>query len=293
MGMKDYPDLQVIAVPYDSGHRSFRMGTGPEHLLDHGLAEALQSRQRGLDFSIIRPVSDPPVEVAAAFEFDTLVSQEVHKTLSEGVFPLTLSGNCNTAVGTIAGAIAGADSQGLGIVWFDGHADFQTPETTTTGFSDDQGLAIVTGHCWQAMSAMVPGFVPVAEEHVVLAGTSEIEPAEEARLGDSGVRLVDANVLREEGLDVLAVTLDALRDKVGRVYLHLDLDVLDPSKVGRANEFAPDGGLSAEELSTALSMVREHFIIAAAGIASYDVAFDADGRVLSTAISCVEEITSP
>lgn len=270
--MKSHSDLRVIAVPYDSGHRGFRMGTGPEHLLDNGLAKALRSRHRGLDFTIISPDSDPPVEVAAAFELDALVSQEVHKSVSRSEAALVLSGNCNTAVGTIAGA----GTQGLGIVWFDGHADFQTPQTTTTGFTDGMGLSIATGHCWQAMAANVPGFVPVAEERVVLAGTSEIEPAEKARLDASKVNLVDADVLREDGLDALAMALDKLRDEVGRVYVHLDLDVLDPAKVGRANEFAPEGGLSAEELSTALSMVRERFMTAAAGVASYDAAFDAD-----------------
>lgn len=286
--MKNHSDLRIIAIPYDSGHRGFRMGTGPEHLLDNGLAEALRSRQRGLDFTIVRPDSDPPVEVAAAFELDVLVAREVHRSVSRGEIALVLSGNCNTAVGTIAGA----GPEGLGIVWFDGHADFQTPETTTTGFSDDQGLSIAIGHCWKAMSAGVPGFVPVAEEHVVLVGSSEIEPAEKARLDASKVNLVDSDVLREDGLDALAVTLEELRVEVGRVYVHLDLDVLDPAKVGWANEFAPEGGLSAEELSAALSMVRERFVTTAAGIASYDAAFDAGGQILSVAIPCIEEITS-
>ena len=75
--------------------------------------------------------------------------------------------------------------------------------------------------------------------------------------------------------------------------MHLDLDVLDPEKVGKANEFAPAGGLSAEDLKTALGVVRERFAVAAAGIASYDPAFDADGRVLAVALACARMLTAP
>ena len=64
------------------------------------------------------------------------------------------------------------------------------------------------------------------------------------------------------------------------------------SSGGRANEFAPEGGLTAEELQTALGMVRERFSIAAAGIASYDPSFDADGRVLAAALGCARILTA-
>ena len=63
--------------------------------------------------------------------------------------------------------------------------------------------------------------------------------------------------------------------------------------MGKANEFAPESGLTAEELKTALGMVRERFSVAAAGIASYDPAFDAQGNVLGAALTCVEILTRP
>ncbi len=91
----------------------------------------------------------------------------------------------------------------------------------------------------------------------------------------------------------LADALDRLSTGVGRVYVHLDLDVLDPTRVGKANEFAPEGGLGAEELLAALGMVSGRFDVVAVGIVSYDPSFDADGRVLNAALACVEALTSP
>jgi arginase len=128
------------------------------------------------------------------------------------------------------------------VVWFDAHADFNTAETTTSGFTDGMGLAVAVGHCWQKMAEGVPGFSPVAEEDVLLAGVRDAQPAEEDRLAASRVTVVGADRIGREGLRVLAAALDGLRLRAGRVYVHLDLDVLDPAKAGRANEFAPEGG---------------------------------------------------
>jgi arginase len=282
------PNILILAVPYDSGHRGLRMGGGPEHLLDNGLLEALETRGRTVRSELVHAEGNLPTEVATAFELDRLVSRKVRTAVSGGEFPLVLSGNCNTSVGTLAGV----GSEGLGVVWFDAHADFNTPETTTTGFSDGMGVAVAVGHCWKAMAAGVPSFSPVLEENVLLVGTRDVDPAERERLEASEVGLVGTVRIGREGLRTLAVALDALRSRVGRVYVHLDLDVLDAGKVGKANEFASEGGLSAEELEDALGMVRERFAVAACGVASYDPAFDADGRILRAAYESARTLTS-
>ena len=68
--------------------------------------------------------------------------------------PVVLSGDCTTSLGVLAGLQrAGRDP---GVVWFDAHADFNTPDTTTTGFTDGMGLAIAVGHCWKAWSKACP-----------------------------------------------------------------------------------------------------------------------------------------
>src|SRR5918998_1433726 len=206
-----HPDVSVVVVPYDSGHRGLRMGAGPEHLVEGGLAEALRTGSRGASFATVRPEGDPPAEVATAFELHGLVSERVRGALAEGRFPLVLSGNCNASVGTISGAGA----EGLGIVWFDAHADFNTPETTTTGFTDGMGLAIAVGHCWRKMAEGVPGFSPVAEENVVLAGVREVEPSEQRRLAASNIAVTSADLVEEEGLGSLAKALDGLRMRSG------------------------------------------------------------------------------
>jgi arginase len=75
--------------------------------------------------------------------------------------------------------------------------------------------------------------------------------------------------------------------------VHLDLDVLDPASVARANQFAPESGMGAEALLAALVMVRERFVVAASGIASYDPAFDPHERILGVALACAGLLAAP
>jgi arginase len=288
--MAGYPDIRIIAVPYDSGHPSLRMGAGPEHLLDNGLGEALRSEGRVLSVTTVRHEREPAAEVATAFELHGLVSGQVRRALADGEVPLVLSGNCNTSVGTLSGA----GPEDLGVVWFDAHGEFNTSETTTTGFIDGMGLAIAVRHCWKAMTKGMPGFSAVPEENVVMAGVREVDPAEQGRLDASGITVVGADVIEKQGLRrALATALDDLKTRVGRVYVHVDLDVLDAGKVGKANEFAVKGGPDAEELQAALGMVRERFEVAAVGIASFDPAFDANERILRVAIASARVLTHP
>jgi hypothetical protein len=71
---------------------------------------------------------------------------------------------------------------------------------------------------------------------------------------------------------------------LGKVYVHVDLDVLDAEKVGKANEFATEGGPNTEELQAALGMVPKRFAVAVAGMASYHPAF-ASARSLTNPTS--------
>jgi arginase len=143
------------------------------------------------------------------------------------------------------------------------------------------------------MAKGVPGFAPVPEKNVVMAWVRELDGAEQERLDASEVAVVGASLIEKQSLQALGVALDDLSARVGRVYVHVDLDVLDAEKVGKANEFAAEGGPNEEELQAALGMVWERFEVAAAGMASYDPAFDANGRVLRAAIASASSLTNP
>ncbi|MBA3389460.1 MAG: arginase family protein, partial [Rubrobacter sp.] len=99
--------------------------------------------------------------------------------------------------------------------------------------------------------------------------------------------------IRRKGLsETFGAAIEALRARVERVYVHLDLDVLDPDEADPANEFAVLGGLTLEELEEAINMIHKRFNVAAAGFASYDPTFDAEGVVLRAALACAKKLTA-
>jgi arginase len=204
----------------------------------------LAATGREVRSEILEVTSPFRAEIATAFELFGMLAKRVHETTAKGSLPLVLSGNCNSTVGVIAGLAGASPKEEVGLIWFDGHADFNTPETTTSRFLDGMGLATVVAHCWAQMARAVPGFRPVPEENVVLIGSRGATQIEKERLWASEATVVEEQSVRALGAGgALGIALDAMAGRVRRIHLHLDLDVLDPEAVNPANEFAPEGGL--------------------------------------------------
>src|SRR6266566_1644129 len=186
-------EIQLLAVPYDSGNRGARMGAGPEALLDAGISEALRKDGHQVHVKIAElPADSWHAEIQTGFELMRMLSAAVRDARDSNRLPIVLAGNCNTAVGTVAGL--GADS--TGVVWFDAHADFNTPETTTSGFLDGTAVAILTGRCWTQLAATVPDFKPVSDDRICLVGTRDIDSLEGGLLDESRVAVVAPRQLR-------------------------------------------------------------------------------------------------
>lgn len=217
------------------------MGAGPEALVEGGLFDRLSSDGLDARLRVVELGGSSRHEVASAFELAGLISEGVRSSLNAGAFPLVLSGNCNGCVGALGG-LGGKDPE-------------RSCGSTATRTSTLRRLrpvalrtawgSIAVGHCWRGMAARVPDFEPVPEANAVLVGAREIEPGERERLLASGVGVVAPKTGLLEELDAALV---GLSERVRGVYLHTDLDVLDPATVGKANEFAPAGGLTVEEV---------------------------------------------
>ena len=261
------------------------MGAGPENFIQNGIAQVL--RDCGYDASVecVEAQSSFRAEIKTAFELYRLLAERVGSAYENGTFPLVLSGNCNSSIGTVAGV----NPEHLGIIWFDGHGDFNTPETTESGFLDGMGLATAAGLCWRKMAASIPNFIPIPGRDILHVGGRDFYPEEKALFEQSGGTIIGAEAIRRSGVQAaLESALNALRSRVSRIYLHFDLDVLDP-EVTPANEFAAPNGLSVEQIQEAIQLIGERFTICASGIASYDPQYD-KGAVLEAGITIMKNI---
>lgn len=282
--------VRLIQVPYDSGHRARRMGRGPLHLVAAGALDRLAA-PGGIALVPIEADAAFATEIGSAFDLHRGVAASVRSACSASALPLILSGNCNSAIGTVAGLQAAGLGDGLGVIWFDGHGDCNTPETFIGSFLDAMALSTLTGRCWQELAGTVPDFRPLRDETVLLLGGHGADPGARRILADSGIGWEGPEALRcdHEGgaLDRALARMASLG--VSRVYLHLDVDVLD-ADYAPANGFAPPGGLMPEQLSACVALILRRFPVAAAAVASYDPGFDRADRVRDMALGFLEQV---
>jgi arginase len=260
--------VALVLVPFHLGHQRVGMGSGPDALVAEGLGATLEAEGHVVELVRVERTGEATNEVAASFDVLRGVAERVRAAVAAGAFPLVLAGNCMTSIGVVGGL--GHD---VGVIWLDAHADFNTAEATTSGFVDGMGLSILTGTGWDGMRATVPGYRSVPEAHVVLVGIRDLDPAERERLDRGGITVV----ARGE-LDAIDSALDRLRGDVSDVYLHVDLDILDPSE-GRANQYAVGGGLTAADVRRVVGEVGQRMRIRAASLTAYDPSADREKRI--------------
>ena len=280
--------IQVIQVPYDSGHRGLRAGGGPEHLVNRGLAQVLQDEGHEVAVEIIESQAAFRAEVQTQFELYRALAERVKKARRDGIFPLILSGNCGASLG----AIGGAGSTRLGILWFDAHGEFNTPETTRSGFLDGMGLATATGLCWKQLADSIPGFRPVPGSNILLVGGRDFDEGEQGRLEQSGVTVIDNAMIETSGLrDALQPGIAKLAADIDEVHVHIDPDALN-SKEAPANsyQFMTEGGMSVEQLRESIALIQKKRKITSATIASFEPGYDPQGKTTGVLFELAKQI---
>jgi arginase len=280
--------IKIIQVPYDCGHKNQRQGRGPSHFIQNKIDQILEADGHQVNKTYIEAKSAFTMEVGTAFELNRLLADEVCAALQSGYFPMVLSGNCNSCLGTIAGI--GAEK--LGVVWFDAHGEFNTPETTPSGFLDGMPIAMATGRCWKTIVKTIPGFAPLQEANVVLVGARDLDIEEQRQLERSEVNLVrTVNINETEIHERIKAALKNFQNRVTSVYLHIDMDAFEVDE-GAANHYGATGGLTPDFVARAIALVKKNFTLRGCGIASYDPVCDPKGRFLKAGIHCIRQIAS-
>jgi arginase len=172
---------------------------------------------------------------------------------------ITIGGDCGVSLPAIghANERAGGD---LAVVWFDAHPDLNTPQSSPSGAFTGMVLRALTGEG-------VPGLVParpVSPASIVLAGARAIDEGEEAFIDSTGVRLLGVDELGSPAALLSAIEATG----ASAVYLHIDVDVLDPAELTGLAAPVPFG-LTAAQLIELIRAVKGRFALAGATLASF------------------------
>jgi arginase len=258
-------DVTLIEAPYHLGVEGLAAGAGPRRLLDAGADNALGRRGRPAQVQHVRMWDARSRDLDAVVDVNRLIARAVREAVEQESLPVVLAGNCNSCLGTLAGLGGG---EGTGVVWFDAHGDFNTPSTSPSGLLEGMSLAAAVGLCHDDLRVRTALHDPVAGRDVLLLGARDLDPGEGDRLAASQV------TVRPPGrLEDVPELLVALRLRAQRVYLHFDVDVLDPGGIPPAR---------AEEL---LSEAMRTLPVAAAAVTNYNPQLDESGNTQRAILS--------
>ena len=260
-------DVCIIGVPMDLGADRRGVDMGPSAICYAGLADQLDRMGTACvdwgDVHVPRPEeTDPdaadPFDGRAKFLAETervctRLAHEVADAVSAGEFPLVLGGDHSIAIGTTRGVSRGGET---GLVWFDAHGDFNTPETTPSGNVHGMSLAAILGKGPFADTDWTPA-PDISEENVALVGLRAVDEGERENIRESDVTAYTMTDVDTRGVtEVVSEALHVATDGTDGVYVSLDLDWLDPTEAPGVG--TPErGGVSYREAHAAMELVWE------------------------------------
>jgi arginase len=147
-------------------------------------------------------------------------------------------------------------------------------------------LAVITGHCYPNLWAQVGNNVPIAEAATLMLGVRDLDPAERERLERSAIQVVKWHEGKPQG-DVLGA-LDELAKGTREVYVHIDMDALDPQVAPGIVDHPVPGGLSLQDIETAIRAVAERFQIRAVALTTYNPELDHGEKTLRAGLRMLE-----
>jgi len=174
----------------------------------------------------------------------------VSRNERDGYFTVGLLATCPSMPGLVAGLQRSGPTREpirIGMLWLDAHPDFNTPETTRSGSLGGMPVAVATGRALHVMRLDARLDPPLPDRHVVMGGVRLTDPLEQHLLDNSMIEQLSVRDLRDLTPAVWA-QLDRLNRLTDKIYVHIDMDVLDPREVMGHGNKVPDGP-SSEQLA--------------------------------------------
>jgi arginase len=186
----------------------------------------------------------------------------------DNLITIGLEANCNDLLGMLSGLKYDSvgNSRSVGLVFIDAHGDFNVPETTLSGMLGGMPVAIAAGHALHNIRKTAGLTEPLPMKHIIWGGVRDLDALEADRFDEYSVQQFSVQDIRDLSGD-LHQQINDLSIRVDVVYVHIDMDVLDPSEVP-GHGLAVANGPSSKHLAAAISLMFENPKVVALGIAS-------------------------
>jgi arginase len=217
------------------------------------------------------------------------LAQEVRNVLSAGELPVILGGDHSIAIGTISGAASyfRECNETFGLIWFDAHADMNTPETSPSGNLHGMPLAALFGYGPQELTH-VAGFSPKLDPRFCAhVGVRDVDAGERELIRRLGIRFFTMREIDERGMS--ACMDDAIRiakQATGGYCVTLDVDALDPGDAPGSGTLVR-GGLSYRESHLAMEKIAEAGGMRTLEVVEINTALDVNNRTAELGVELI------
>jgi arginase len=265
--------VALVKMPYVGERNVPELSGGPDYLEQGGLRKLLEDQ--GLQTKLASPVSLSTDEEKAYGSWNRLALAEgqLAKVVADerrnGNLPVGLLANCSSILGMLSGLQhSGPTAKPLrvGMVFVDAHGDFNIPETTLSGMLGGMPVAIAAGQCLTRMR-LKTGLEPaVPTRHIVEVCVRDTDPLEQELLDRSEIQQLTLEDVRTRSAN-LHSAMKRLSEATDVIYIHVDMDGLDPREVP-GHPLTVPGGPTSIELAAALTEMFKYDKVAAFGVAS-------------------------
>lgn len=265
--------VALVKMPYVGERNVPDTSRGPDYLEEGGIRKLLE--QQG---AVIKPtdtvaLTDEEEKAYGQWNHLALAAGDMAKIVASerrgGYMPVGLLANCNGLLGMLSGLQhSGPTAKPLrvGMVFIDAHGDFNTPETTLSGMLGGMPVAIAAGQCLTRMR-MKAGLEPaIPTRHIVEMCVRDTDPLEQELLDRSEIQQLTLEDVRTRSAN-LHREMKRLSELTDVIYVHVDMDGLDPKEVPGHPLTVPNGPTSAE-LAAALTEMFKYEKVGAFGVAS-------------------------
>jgi arginase len=273
--------IGVIGIPYNVGWKGQGIDEAPAALRAAGLLSELASTgHQVLDVGDVecklpeRDCSNPKLlNSAQVIALCRAIAPRVSQTIRSGLFPIILGGEDGILMGIIAGLQQGLNKR-IGLIYFDAHGDFNTPETTPSGLIGGMNVAMVAGRGPEELTIIFGHKPQLNEEAIVLFGTRDLDPPERVALENSKVMVLSIEQVKEIGAsEAMRRALEHLKPHVDTTYFHMDVDVLDPNDMSALIYPVPNG-LTLKECASTLEVAAHSGMLCGASFMVFNARKD-------------------
>ena len=290
--------VTVLGVPLGYGASMAGVDIGPAALR----VARITQRIAGLGYSVHdlgdmrleRPQTFPEAEDKLKYvrEISNACEQlavEVEEILKAGQLPLIVGGDHSIAIGSFAGVASYYKKQNetLGLIWFDAHADMNTPESTPSGNIHGMPLAALLGYGTPELTN-VAGFAPKLDPQLCAhVGARDVDPGEREMIKKLGIRFFTMREIDERGMK--SVMDDAIkiasRGTAGYA-VTFDVDVLDPGDAPGSGTLVR-GGLTYREAHLGMEKIAEAGGMRSLEIVEINTALDVNNKTAELGVELI------